>query len=305
MKQFVHAILSAAALATLAGCAGSTADDNTLFGTRDTLREAMRQDIDTRIEAYKADAAARVCTYNTPLAERLFKAIPAVAQQYEFRTLAYDMESLDGKTKVKYYFASERRMKFVVTNDAGKVLYAQILNGDEAYSSKDGIEYTRITLPEHLNELRLRYDMAMDFAGNAKIVNLDSFEAIKGNPATVEPLEQLIDGKRCWRFDISMINKNYNAQIVMYVSADSAKNQLSTSVRQINGLVQPDITLKSSRFFLVDAPAPTAHDKNRVIKVIFPGYITTDSKDAPQMTIKNLTVNGKIADSEFEPDTLN
>ncbi|MBO5958859.1 MAG: hypothetical protein J6Q65_01930 [Lentisphaeria bacterium] len=291
MKQFVHAILSVAAIATLAGCAAGKPQD-TLFGTTDPLRDAARKDIEAKIENFKAEKAESVCKFSSALAEQEFLAIPAVAQQNGFKTLAYDMESLDGKTKVKYSFATGRRMKVVVTDAAGKVSYAQILNGNDAYTSTDGIEYAKITLPEHLNELRLRYDMAMAFAKNAKNVSLKTFQMKQnGKVIAEEAVEQDLDGERCLKFDIELSNKDYTATVTAYISADKARNQLATAVKQINGLAQPDIMVKCSRFFVQDG-------------IVFPGFITTDSKDAPQMTIKNLTVNGKIPTLDFVPDMV-
>ena len=38
--------------------------------------------------------------------------------------------------------------------------------------------------------------------------------------------------------------------------------------------------------------------------VVFPGFITTDSKDAPQLTLKKYVVNQSISDLEFEPDMV-
>ena len=52
MKQFVHAILSAAALATLAGCA--TNQEETLFPFEDPLRDEIAKDVD---KMFYAEAA--------------------------------------------------------------------------------------------------------------------------------------------------------------------------------------------------------------------------------------------------------
>ena len=289
MKQFVHAILSAAALATLAGCASN--QEETLFAIDDPVRDAIREDIASRIELYSTTASAnKECVYSSPLAKSLFTNIPAVAQQKKFMTLAYDMESLDGKMKVSYLFAPGRRMKFVVRDNSGAVRYAQILNGDKAYSSTDGIEYAPITLAEHINELRLNYDMTMEFARKAGKVTLADYEIKAGANSFREPVEFNVDDQRCWKFDVELGDKDYSALVTVFISADAKKHQISNKVMPISGLAKNPITVKCSRFVEGD--------------FVVPGFITTDSKDAPQMTLKQYAVNKSISDLEFEPDMV-
>lgn len=286
MKQFVHAILSAAALATLAGCA-SPAEEK-LFPIDDPMRDQIDKDISTRIQSYQRNVAVNGdCVYSSELAEKMFNAIPAVAQQKKLKTLSYDMESLDGKMKVSYQYALGKRMKFVVKDNNGKVLYAQILNGDKAYNSRDGIEYTAITLPEHINELTLNYDMTMAFANKANKVSLVDQE-VKG---VREPMEFKVDGMRCWRFDVEIGDDNYDALVSVFISADANSHQVSNAVKPGNGLEKNPIVVKCSRFVVQEG-------------FVFPGFITTDSKDAPQMTLKKFAVNKPISDLEFEPDMV-
>ena len=289
MKQFVHAILSAAALAALAGCASS--QEEKLFAIDDPVRDAVEQDIAFRMEMYKAGIAEnKTCVYSSPLAKTLFADIPAVAQQKKFMTLAYDMESLDGAMKVSYMFAPGRRMKFVVRDNSGAVRYAQILNGDNAFSSTDGIEYSPITLPEHINELRLNYDMTMAFAQKANKVSLVDYEIKAGKDSIREPQEHNVDDQRCWKFDVEFGDKDYSALITVFISADEKKHQISNVVTPVAGLAKNPITVKCSRFVEGD--------------FVFPGFITTDSKDAPQLTLKKYVVNQSISDLEFEPDMV-
>ena len=65
---------------------------------------------------------------------------------------------------------------------------------------------------------------------------------------------------------------------------------LDNKVMPISGLAKNPITVKCSRFVEGD--------------FVFPGFITTDSKDAPQMTLKQYAVNKSISDLEFEPDMV-
>ncbi len=287
MKQFVHAILSAAALATLVGCASS--QEEKLFPIDDPLRDEIARDVDEKIQFVKENMFDPTeSDYSSEFAKDFFNSTPAVAQQKEFRTLSYTMESLDGKMKVSYTFALGRRMKFVVTDSNNKVYYAQILNGDNAYASNDGITYKRITLAEHINELRLTYDMAMAFAKNAKEVTLAEIDM----NGTKEPMTVKIDDQRCWRFDVKLGDSDYEALVSVFVTADEKRHQVANRVVSLKGLAKAPVMINCSRFFVKDG-------------VVFPGFITTDSKDAPQMTIKNLVVNGSVSDLEFEPDTLN
>lgn len=288
MKQFVHAILSAAALVTLAGCAST---EDSLFAIDDPVRDCIEQDIESKIQYYKQINTENKVVYSSELAEKMFNNIPAVAQQKKMKTLSYDMESLDGKMKVNYFFTTSKRMKFVVKDNSGKVLYAQILNGDKAYSSKDGIAYTPITLPEHINELRLNYDMTMAFAGKAKAVSLVDHEIKCGQKVTREPLEFNVDDQRCWRFDVELGDANYNALVSVFVSADAKGHQISNAIKPGMGLASNPIAVKCSRFVVQDG-------------FVFPGFITTDSKDAPQMTLKKIAINKPISDLEFEPDMV-
>lgn len=287
MKQFVHAILSAAALATLAGCASS--QEEKLFPIDDPVRDEVAKDVAERIQFYKKNVYDPTeSNYNSEFAKEFFNSTPAVAQQKKFRTLSYTMESLDGKMKVSYTFALGRRMKFVVTDNNNKVVYAQILNGDKAYNSNDGVLYKEITLSEHVNELRLTYDMAMAFAKNAQEVTLAEAD-IAGKK---EPILVKVDGQRCWMFDVKLGDDDYNALVSVFVSADANRHQIANKVNPGKGLAKNPVTINCSRFFEKDG-------------IVFPGFITTDSKDAPQMTIKNLVVNGPVSDLDFEPDTLN
>lgn len=289
MKQFVHAILSATALAALAGCASP---DDTLIVIDDPMRDAIQNDIESRVQTYKKEAANNeACVYSSCFAEKMFNSIPAVAQQKKFTTLSYDMQSLDGKMNVSYLFATGRRMKFVVKDNNGKILYAQILNGDAAYSSRDGIEYTPITLEEHINELRLNYDMTMTFANKAKSVSLKDYEFKSGNKTIREAVECEVDDQRCWQFDVEIGDDDYNALISVFISADAMRHQVSNVVKPGDGLAKNPITVKCSRFVVQDG-------------FVFPGFITTDSKDTPQLALKGFAINKTIADIEFEPDMV-
>lgn len=287
MKQFVHAILSAAALATLAGCA--TNQEETLFPFEDPLRDEIAKDVDERIQFYKQHMIDPTeSNYSSEFAKEFFTNTPAVSQQKRFRTLSYTMESLDGKKKVRYTFALGRRMKLVVTDNNNKVIYAQILNGDKAYNSTDGVLYKTITLPEHINHLRLIYDMAMAFARNAKDVTLTEI----GMAGAKEPVTFKIDNQRCWKFDVNLGDDNYDALVSVFVTADEKRHQISNIIKPGKGLEKNPFSIACSRFFVKDG-------------VVFPGLITTNSKDDDQMTIKDLVVNGSVSDLEFEPDTLN
>lgn len=287
MKQFVHAILSAAALATLAGCAST--QEEKLFPIDDPVRDKIAKKVDERIQFFKQHTVDPTeSDYNSEYAKEFFNSTPAVAQQKKFRSLSYTMESLDGKQKVSYTFALGRRMKFVVTDNNNKVIYAQILNGDKAYNSRDGVLYKEITLAEHVNELRLTYDMAMAFARNAKSVTLAEI----GMKGVKEPLTVKVDDQRCWMFQVTLGDKDYEALVSVFVTADENRHQVANKIAPGKGLAKNPITIICSRFFVKDG-------------VVFPGFITTNSKDAPQMTIKNLVVNGSVSDLEFEPDTLN
>lgn len=287
MKQFVHAILSAAALATLAGCASN--QEETLFAIDDPVRDEITKKVDERIQFFKQHTVDPTeSDYNSEYAKEFFNSTPAVAQQKKFTSLSYTMESLDGKQKVSYTFALGRRMKFVVKDNNNKVLYAQILNGDKAYNSNDGVLYKEITLDEHVNELRLTYDMAMAFARNAKSVTLAeiNMEGVK------EPLIVKVDDQRCWMFHVNLGDENYDALVSVFVTADENRHQVANKIKPGKGLAKDPLTVICSRFFVKDG-------------VVFPGFITTDSKDAPQMTLKDLVVNKTVSDLEFEPDTLN
>ncbi len=289
MKQFVHAILSAAALAALAGCASSSSSQmEKLFPIDDPVRAEIEKDVDERIRFYKKNTFdVTESNYSSEFAKEFFNSTPAIAQQKEFSTLSYTMESLDGKMKVRYSFAIGRRMKLVVTDNNNKVLYAQILNGGKAYSSADGVLYKEITLSEHVNELRLTYDMAMAFAKKAKNVALAEINMAGAK----EPLTVKIDGKRYWMFNVTLGDDDYEALVTVFVTPDANRHQIINKITPVDGLAKNPVTVYCSRFFVQDG-------------VVFPGFTTTDGKDAPQLTIKNLVVNGPVSDLDFEPATL-
>ncbi|MBQ7400742.1 MAG: hypothetical protein IJW07_01750, partial [Lentisphaeria bacterium] len=77
MKQFVHAILSAAALATLAGCASN--QEETLFVIDDPVRDEITKKVDERIQFFKQHTVDPTeSDYSSEYAKEFFNSTPAV-----------------------------------------------------------------------------------------------------------------------------------------------------------------------------------------------------------------------------------
>ncbi len=292
MKRIVHAMFSAAAAATLAACASTAAPEE------DLMRQAIIEDIDVYMNVYGESIEIKPSEYSSESAKEIFEQIPAIQQQKKFRYYSYDMESNDGKIVVRSLFAPGEKLKLVFSDEKGKVLLSLILNDKKVYRSTNGIEYKQGDAKLAV-ALRFLYDSTMKFPDCAKKVSVRTFDAYRystGNRKTfAEPLEVVIDGVRCYQLDVKFQSNTYAADLVLYVASDDSRNLVRVESKPKEGLqgTAQDQSTTNSRFFYKD-------------DLVFPGLTRVkNSKGVTEMTMKNITVNKEIPESEFTPDVLN
>ncbi len=291
MKRIVHAMFSAAVAATLAACASTAAPEE------DLMRQAIIEDIDVYMNVYGESIEIKPTEYSSESAKDIFEQIPAIQQQQKFRYFSYDMESNDGKVVVRSLFAPGEKMKLIFSDEKGKVLLSLILNDRKVYRSTNGIEYKQGDAKLAVG-LRFLYDSTMKFPDCAKKVSVRTFDAYrysKGDRKTfAEPQEVMIDDVRCYQLDVNFRSNTYAADLILYVASDDSRNLVRVESKPKAGLqgTAQEQSTTNSRFFYMD-------------DFVFPGLTQVkNSKGVSEMTMKNITVNREIPESEFTPDVL-
>ncbi len=290
MKRFVHAMLSAAAVAVLASC----------VSTEDAARQEIIDDLNSYMEAYSESPEAENCNFSSESAKEIFEKIPALQQQKNIKYLSFDMESNDGKSVVRSMFAPNEKLKLRFQDEKGKVLLSLILNNKTVYLSSDGIQYKKADA-KLTAALRFLYDSTVKFPECTKKVEVQTFDAYKfgkkdeARKTVKEPLEIMIDGIRCYCFNVSFLSNTYSADLKLYVTADDMMNLVRVESMPKTGLegTARNQTTINSRFFYQDG-------------FVFPGLTQVNNgKTVNEMTMKNISVNKEFPESEFTPDILN
>lgn len=290
MKKITCAFISAMAVAALTGCACSSSCET---------RNIIRDDINAYMEEYGNSVEVRPCEFSSVSAEKLFAEIPAINQQKNFKTLVMEMESIDGKAKVRTVFAAGEKVKLVISDSNDKIIVSFILKDNKVYRSTDGIEY-QLADSRIVPGFRLLYDTTMNLAAVTKNVSVQTFDAYNfGKQAAKremvkEPLEIMMNDTRCYRIDLSVKTRSYETDLVFYVAADDTRNIIrSESIpgKGLEGIAQKQTNL-NSRFLTQNG-------------FVFPGLSTIINGDQQtEMLLKKVTVNQPVPESEFTPDVL-
>lgn len=301
MKPFLFTILASALLSTAGGCRTSELE---------TLKEAIRTDINQYIDGCSCSLEGLSCRVASVDVKTLFSSISMLKQMEKIKTLAYDLESLDGKTCVKYWFMRPGMAKKIVTDPSGKIHAAAILNNGKYYESKDGILYS----PGNGNStLEWLYDLNMELAqrtGSVSVLTYDSYhfnaesQDQRLREVVCEPLEMIVDNVRCCRFSLNTaINKENRVNLVLFVNSAFNSDIVRMEFNPDSDSAPfPPAVLSLSRFFYSGG-----FRQPGFVSIALANPSGTEKTGKPgriEYTIKNIRINQPVAASEFEPDVL-
>lgn len=289
MKKIFQVIAMAATASMIAGCMCSKNCETM------TASEEIRDEI----EALQETVEVQECKYENDTVKKLFQEIPFLNQQNLLKSLDVVLEANDGSVQYQIMIKRESYAK-VITKKQGRITEVSILNGNTAYTSKDGIEFTEVPVAN----MAALYSLFLDFQNNAREVSHPHgktflYDGAKNDKIVHESLEVNVtkDGTRSSQINAVIATRDFTASTLFFCSADALRlpQQLDVTISSNKYRITFD------RFIAVSLKVPAAKEEKTIIQPTAVSLLLPGMKKPVAFTVKKFQPDATFKKNEFAP----
>lgn len=294
MKKIFQVIAMAATASMIAGCVCSKKPDAV-----STAQAEVRANIQQEIEAIKQTVEVQPCQFENDTVKKLFREIPFLTQQSLLNSMDIVLEANDGSVQYQIMLQREGFAK-VITKKQNKLVSVDILDGRIAYTSKDGIEFTKMPA----QRIIMLYTLLLNFQRDAKTVSLAHGKAFhfdgKTNQKIVdEALEVSVikNNSRSNQLKTRVANRDIDMATIFSCTADAIRLPQQFEIKT----AKEQYRISFDRFIALSLKIEGEKNPKDIIQPTALTVQMPEMKKPVAFTVKKFQPNVTFKKDEFKP----